>query len=66
MACILILRAQFMRGTGKKISSMVKVLKDTRTALSMRVNLQLEKSTERANILGLIEENIMANGSAIK
>jgi len=55
-----------MRGTGKKISSMVKVLKDTRTALSMRVNLQLEKSTERANILGLIEENIMANGSAIK
>ena len=55
-----------MRGTGKKISSMVKVLKDTRMVLSMRGNLQLGKSTERANILGLIEENIMANGSAIK
>lgn len=66
MGFMLTLRVQDMKVDGKKINSMVWVLKHGQKVQCMRVNMHWVKRKVEANILGLIDRTTKVNGLIIK
>merc|ERR1719263_711417 len=61
LVCIAIWTELNMRGIGKKINNMVKVLRLGLTVPGMKVNTFKARSTEKASLLGLMVPPITEN-----